>query len=139
MSDEFNDWSSERDSEFDEDRPQPDDIPLVVATPTVCEPSLTITRNAQDEAPQRPRGYRLRGDNIDKIMLPRYMRSDKRSQSLHYFHSYAVQKRVNVSNLSDSPVNITLSPERIAISILPSIENDSEPWQYWSPELWHHT
>ena len=54
------------------------------------------------------------------------MHSDKRNQSLHYFHSYAVQNRVNVSNLSDSPVNITLSPERMAISILPSIEDDSK-------------
>ena len=125
-SDEFNDWSSESDSEFDEDRPQPDDTPLVVATPTVCEPSLTITRNAQFEAPQRPRGYRLCGDNIDKTVRPRYMHSDKRNQSLHYFHSYAVQNRVNVSNLSDSPVNITLSPERMATSILPSIEDDSK-------------
>ena len=53
-SDEFNDWSSESDSEFNEDRPQLDDTSLEVATPTVCEPSLTITRNAKFEAPQRP-------------------------------------------------------------------------------------
>lgn len=92
----------------------------------MCEPALELTSNEQLEASHKPHGYRLCGDNIDKTVRPRYMRSDKRNQSLHYFHFYAVQNRVNVSNLSDSSVNITLSPETKAISMLPSIEDDSE-------------
>ena len=46
--------------------------------------------------------YRLCGDNIDKTVKPRYMRSDThKTESIHYFHSYAIANRVDFSDLSE--------------------------------------
>ena len=46
--------------------------------------------------------YRLCGDNIDKTVKPRYMRSDThKTESIHYFHSYAAANRVDFSDLSE--------------------------------------
>ena len=43
------------------------------------------------------------GDNIDKSTKPRYMRyGQNKANSIHYFHSYAVADRINVSNLSET-------------------------------------
>ena len=53
------------------------------------------------------------------------MRSNKKNVSLHYLHSYAVQNRVDASNLSDSPVDMsTFTPKGIAITIIPSLDDD---------------
>ncbi len=53
------------------------------------------------------------------------MRSDRGNQSLHYFHFYAVENRVDLSQLSDSPVDQVLSHEVMARGMLPSIADDS--------------
>ena len=45
--------------------------------------------------------YKLVGDNIDKNVKPRDMRIDSQTQSLHYFHAYAVRDRINVSHMDD--------------------------------------
>jgi L1 cell adhesion molecule like protein len=42
-------------------------------------------------------GFKVVGDNIDKNVKPRYMRLDKRTQSLHYFNAYAIKDRVDCS------------------------------------------
>lgn len=47
--------------------------------------------------------YKLVGDNIDKDVKPRQMRFDYQTRSLHYFHTYALQDRVDLSSLSDEP------------------------------------
>ena len=44
-------------------------------------------------------GFRICGDNIDKSCKTRFMRMDRRNQSLHYFHSYGVQNRIDVSQM----------------------------------------
>ena len=41
------------------------------------------------------------GDNLDTRVLPRNMRADHQSQSLHYFNMYAVQDRIDLSHLSN--------------------------------------
>ena len=68
------------------------------------------------------------GDNIDKGVKSRYMRSEKyRGQSLHYFHSFAVQSRIDFSSFPDTHPDTCLdSPERRAKFLLPSIEDDSD-------------
>lgn len=45
--------------------------------------------------------YRLVGDNIDKDIKPRNMTSEHQTQSLHYFHMYAVKDRVDLSGYSN--------------------------------------
>ena len=54
------------------------------------------------------------GDNIDKNVRPSYQHQGRTTQSLHYFHSYAVLNRLDTSGLSDSrSSHITISPEKI--------------------------
>ena len=48
--------------------------------------------------------YKLVGDNIDREVCPRDMRSDYQTRSLHYFHTYAVKDRVDLSSISDLAV-----------------------------------
>ena len=43
----------------------------------------------------------LVGDNIDKNVKPPHERVDSKTQSNHFFHSYAIQDRINLSSVSD--------------------------------------
>ncbi len=72
------------------------------------------------------RGYRLCGDNIDKIVRARYMRKEKRNSSLHYFHSYAVQNRIDTSTLSEvAPDHASSTKLDVATTIIPSHSDDA--------------
>ena len=42
------------------------------------------------------------GDNIDKHVKPRDMRLDHQSQSVNYFHAYAVRDRINLTSFSSA-------------------------------------
>ena len=59
-----------------------------------------------------PCTYVIVGDNLDKTISPRYMRSDHQKQSIHYFHMYASLDRVNAIDLpADHPVgDISTTP-----------------------------
>ena len=47
-------------------------------------------------------GYQLVGDNLDKGVRARYMRSQSHhDQSLHYFNSFAVYNRIDFSSYPD--------------------------------------
>ena len=48
-------------------------------------------------------GFKLVGDNIDKNVRASYQRIGHTTQSLHYFHSYALLDRIDFSGLSDAP------------------------------------
>lgn len=125
---ELSDLSSDIDSDTESDESESEDGPnnplLIAAAPQVLEPYCHISR-ISGISYSLPKGYRICGDNIDKTVRPRYMRSDKANKSLHYFHSYAVQNRVDVSHLADSPVDMsTFTPDRIASTILPSSNDD---------------
>ena len=50
--------------------------------------------------------YKLVGDNIDKNVKPREMRSNVQTRSLHYFHTYAVRDRVDMSQYSSNSGNV---------------------------------
>lgn len=65
--------------------------------------------------------FKLVGDNIDKSVKPRFMRSDRQSRLLHYFHHFAVKDRLDLNTLSDIPRPLpTSDPQSLAKSILPS-------------------
>ena len=70
-------------------------------------------------------GYRFVGDNIDKNIQPSFQRQEHHTvQSLHYFHGYAVQDRVNLSKYSDKtppftpPDTSILLPSETDLSLL---------------------
>ena len=54
-------------------------------------------------------GFKIVGDNIDKTVRPRHQTLSSCTQSLHYFHAFAVQDRIDASNMSDSKPNLDLS------------------------------
>lgn len=72
------------------------------AQPQVCNPSGdTQTESNQVLSSSSYPHYLLVGDNLDKNISPRDMRVGNQVKSLHYFHSYAVHDRIDVSDLSD--------------------------------------
>ena len=54
--------------------------------------------------------YKIVGDNIDKNIKPRDMRSDHQTKSLHYFHLYAVRDRIDLSKYEDNPSLPDIAP-----------------------------
>ena len=63
--------------------------------------------------------YKLVGDNIDKNIRPREIRSDHQTQSLHFFHTYVVRDRVNLSTFSNQEPVCDLSRAHLE-KLLPS-------------------
>lgn len=61
--------------------------------------------------PQDPtwHGFCVIGDNIDKNVNPRHQTLEHTARSLHYFNSYAVLDRINLSGLSDEQPSMELS------------------------------
>ena len=72
-------------------------------------------------------GFKLVGDNIDFTINARYVRTDGRqTRSLHYFHFFAIRDRIDMSQYDfDLPQKVSLDPEKIALKLLPSIEDDT--------------
>ena len=93
----------------------PQDFSLVSEDLSLCSPDHEVTNQSvyqsdpidgQVEAvfPPVPSGYvhgslwygfKIVGDNLDKTIKPRDMRSNHQSQSLHYFNLYAVRDRID--------------------------------------------
>ena len=62
-------------------------------------------------------GFAIVGYNIDKNVRPSYQREDRKTQSLHYFHSHAVKYRVDISSLPYSPSsNNNITRQDITVS-----------------------
>lgn len=70
--------------------------------------------------------YRLCGDNIDKTVKQRYMRYGiAKPNSIHYFHSYAVADRIDLSGMSETVLPLpSVDAEQLSISLLPSTDDD---------------
>lgn len=69
------------------------------------------------------RNNNLVGDNLDKNIRPRDMRSDHQTQSLHYFHTYAVRDRVDVSSYSSESKLPDIKSMQLD-NLLPSLLDD---------------
>lgn len=67
--------------------------------------------------------FKIVGDNIDKDVKPRDMRVDYSTRSLHYFHAYAVQDRLDLTGYSDEPRNPDMSSIQVE-SVLPSLTDE---------------
>ena len=62
-------------------------------------------------------GFKIVGDNIDKNIRPANQRIDRRTQSFHYFHSYAVLDRIDWTEASISqPVVEDLDPRSFLLT-----------------------
>ena len=65
------------------------------------------------------------GDNIDWSIHPRYIRSNQQTQSVHYFHSYAIKDRVDISTLSDVPPQNLPSTSEVLSKVISSAHEES--------------
>ena len=64
----------------------------------------------------------MMGDNIDKTICPRQETIEHHTQSLHYFHAYAVKDRCDMSHLQDVPSRPSVSNVDVDL-LLPSQED----------------
>ena len=69
--------------------------------------SACSSRN-QELMPHGWFGFKIVGDNIDKNVRPRHQTIDTRTQSLHYFHAFAILDRVDLSSQSEIRPDINL-------------------------------
>ena len=88
-------------------------------------PILTSNVQSSSSLPEIPLPFKIVGDNIDKNIRPRYVRSNAQSTSIHYFHSYALRDRIDFQTLSHQQPSCCLpSQQDLAESILPSTTDD---------------
>ena len=125
--------SSSSDSDVDTEDSDLLDVGEVTSEEDTVAPSDELTMQGEDdntssneESKSNPVfTFKLCGDNIDKTVKRRYMRSDKSNVSLHYFHACAILDRVDDSGLEDTVLPTCLpSPQSIARTILPSSNDD---------------
>ena len=95
------------------------------ALPPTSTPEGLLTAVSHDN-PARPwYGFKLVGDNIDKNVRPRHQTLQRQTQSFHYFTSYAIKDRLDLSVMSDNPS--AQDVEAIDVNtILPSAEDHEE-------------
>ena len=74
-------------------------------------------------------GFKLVGDNIDKNVHPTYQRSDHQTQSLHYFHAYAVVDCIDLCELPHS------TPERPDIDPSTRLPTTSDSYEVMQKSL----
>lgn len=78
-------------------------------------------------------GTKLILDNIDSNVRPRFMTSEKQTQSLHYVQMYAVLDRTDTTQLSDvTPPRSQSSITEVIKTILPSPEDNQTMANYFS-------
>ena len=125
-------YSSESDDSFDDEdvyvskMRQTPVVPLIAHPPQVLEPCHHIISLPGLPITMKHKGYRIVGDNIDKNIQRRHLRLDRRNQSVHHFHAYAVENRIDVSEYSDKTTKISevTDIEYAAASVLPKCIDD---------------
>ena len=74
------------------------DAPTQTSTPECLLTAVSL------DNPARPwYGFKLVGDNIDKNVRLRHQTLQCQTQSFHYFKSYAIKDRLDLSAMSDDP------------------------------------
>ena len=68
--------------------------------------------------------FKIVGDNIDKSVKPRHETSQDHTKSLHYFHSFAVRDRQDVTHIEDFPC--LPDKDNIDVNIILPSEEDKE-------------
>lgn len=86
------------------------------------EPSqLVCDEVEQDDDSDAWMGYKIVGDNLDFNVKPRYRRIDTETQSLHFFHYYAVKDRINLAGVSDQNAYADVPSSSLPVdTLLPS-------------------
>ena len=56
-----------------------------------------------EDTDMQTRGYKIVGDNLDKTFRPQCQTAERITQTMYYFHSYAVKDIIPSSHLSNIP------------------------------------
>lgn len=62
------------------------------------------------------KGFKFVGDNIDKNIHPSFQRYNNKTNSLHYFHYYALLDRIDLSTCSESLPSHALNLQQLLVS-----------------------
>ena len=105
--------SSDVDGEFEDDKESDDEVDNGDVHETDDNTFMDedeLIKNMQEESLVKThegktswRGFKLVGDNIDKNVRRSFQRSDRTTKSLHYFHTYALLDRIDLTRFSDQP------------------------------------
>ena len=90
--------------------------------------NLASNDDDESDAVLKWQGFKIVGDNIDKNFRPSYQRMNSQTISLHFFHSFAVLDRVDLSGVSDT-TNIGIVD---VFKLLPSQEEVAITKQHFS-------
>ena len=73
------------------------------------------------------KGFKLVGDNIDKSIRPSFQRYSNTTNSLHYFHYYALLDRLDLSKCLESLPTTVLNLRQLLVNSndIQQIENDA--------------
>ena len=94
-------------------------------TESTCQEAPKLINEGVSNPDNNYFSYKIIGDNLDKVVTPRFVRKKYNRQTMHLFHSYALQDRIDTSLMSDKLEHLCLpSPDVLAESLLPS-QNDN--------------
>ena len=97
-------------------QPQPQMEGAVEVVPEIQEDDIMeLVPEIQDDIMAWD-GYKLVGDNLEKTIKPRYMTMTCQSQLMHYFNTYAIKDRINLSGTDFSGFHNGLDPDIIVCS-----------------------
>ena len=82
-------------------------------------------------SPSSLKTYKVVGDNLDKNVKPTDYRVDSQTKSLHFFQSYAVRDRIDLSSYDDSPPVVDESSIDTT-KLLPSASDSEEQTKHFA-------
>ena len=118
---------SKEDSESEDGMSMPSlNSPLISSISDVNVPTDPQDPSARVTDISSWHGFTIVGDNLDMNVHRRHTRIKQQTRSLHYFQTYAVKDRVNLSHLTDDkPQSIPLVEDAVKKLIPTSNETDS--------------
>lgn len=122
-----------RESDLDSSLSPPSPVPSVL---TFTESSSAVDIDEflgplESSSSTRLPTYKLVGDNIDKNVRPREMRSDNQTRSLHYFHTYALRDRLDLSDVSNKAPATDIAHMQVE-ALLPSASDKATMIKHFS-------
>ena len=75
------------------------------STPIRTLPCKSTTKQDQPNSNSSSRwhGFKFVGDNVDKNVKPRSETLERKGRSLHYYHHFAIEDRIDFSSESEEP------------------------------------
>jgi hypothetical protein len=105
-------FNTSSESELSSSNAEPNEAAISSSPSSVSPPSYSDVSSPDDAstindcqcvASVRFPTFKIVGDNVDKYIKPRHETTERHASSLHYFHSFAVRDRCDMSTFEDNP------------------------------------